>query len=112
MKKIAFLCLLAALTVFNLSCKKEEANKLTEFDISYSTNLTIPSASMTVSNPTLTPITVEFTTPNVPTKQSSTFTAQKTAQNLVDEIKMTKFDISVSGAGANLDFLKSLTMRV
>lgn len=112
MKKIVFLCFLAALTFFNLSCKKEEANKLTEFDINYSTNLTIPSASMTVSNPTVTPITVEFTTPNVPTKQSSTFSAQKTAQNLVDEIKMTKFDISVSGAGANLDFLKSLTIYV
>jgi hypothetical protein len=112
MKKIFCFYFILTFVAFAISCKKEDANKLTEFDINYSTNLTIPSASMTVSNPTVTPITVEFTTPNVPTQQSSTFSAQKTAQNLIDVIKMTKFDISVSGTGANLDFLKSLTIYV
>jgi hypothetical protein len=112
MKKIISFSFITALLVFGVSCKKEEAAKLTEFDISYSTNLTIPSASMTVSNPSLTPTTVEFTTPNVPTQQAAKFSAEGTAKNLIDQIKMTKFDISVSGAGANLDFLKSLTVYI
>jgi len=112
MKKIISFSFITALLVLGVSCKKEEAAKLTEFDISYSTNLTIPSANMTVSNPSLTPTTVEFTTPNVPTQQAAKFSAEGTAKNLIDQIKMTKFDISVSGAGANLDFLKSLTVYI
>lgn len=112
MKKIISLCLVLSFVFFNISCKKEEADKLTEFDINYSTSLTMPSSSITVSSSSITPTTVEFTTPNIPTEQSSKFNAEKTAQNLIDQIKMTKFDISVSGAGANLDFLKSLTIYV
>ena len=107
MKKTIGILLITCLIVF-ISCKKD-VNKLTEFDINYSTNLTIPSASITVTTPTT---SVEFTTPNVPTQQSSKFSAEGTAQSLIDEIKMTKFDISVSGAGANLDFLKSLTVYI
>jgi hypothetical protein len=113
MRKLIFYTFIIGLIGIGISCKKkDEANKLTEFDINYSTNLTIPSASMTVSNPSLTPTTVEFTSPNVPTQQSSKFSAEGTAQSLIDEIKMTKYDISVSGAGANLDFLKSLTIYI
>lgn len=112
MKKIICLSFITALMVLNISCKKDEAKKLTEFDINYSTNLTIPSASMTVSSSSITPTTVEFTTPNVPTQQSTKFSAEGTAKSLIDQIKMTKFDISVSGAGANLDFLKSLTVFI
>ena len=41
MKKIICFSFIAALTLFNISCKKEEAKKLTEFDINYSTNLSI-----------------------------------------------------------------------
>ena len=111
MNKLVYISsLIAFFMTFVVSCKKEEANKLTEFDINYSTNLTIPSASMTVSNPSVTPTTVEFTTPNVPTQQSSKFSSEGTAKNLIDEIKMTKFDVSVSSG--NLDFLKSLTVYI
>ena len=110
MRKILSLSILCALISLAVSCKKkDEANKLTEFDINYSTNLTIPSSSITVSTGTN---SVEFTTPNVPTQQSSKFSAEGTAQSLIDEIKMTKFNISVSGTGANLDFLKSLTVYI
>lgn len=110
MKKILNLLLVIAFIGFGLSCKKkEEANKLTEFDISYSTNLTIPSASITVTTPTT---SVEFTTPNVPTQQSSKFSAEGTAQSLIDEIKMTQFKVSTTGTGNNLDFLKSLTVYI
>jgi hypothetical protein len=110
MKNILTLLVLTGFIGFGLSCKKkEEANKLTEFDIDYSTNLSIPSSSITVTTPTT---SVEFTTPNVPTQQSSKFNSEGTAQSLIDEIKLTKFNISVSGSNANLDFLKSLTVYI
>ncbi len=112
MKKIVCFTVITVITLFNISCKKEETNKLTEFDINYSSNLSIPSASVPVTSSSITPTTVEFTTPNVPTQQSTKFSAEGTAKSLVDQIKMTKFDISVSGAGANLDFLKSLTVYI
>ena len=117
MKKFLCLSLVLALVAFGLSCKKkEEVNKLTEFDIDYSTNLSIPSSSMTVSSPTATPVSVEFTTPNVPTQQSSKFSEAGTAQNLIDEIKMTRFNITAVSTSttttANLDYLKSLTIYI
>jgi len=110
MKKFIYFFIIAAIFTIHCSCKKEEANKLTEFDINYSTNLTIPSASITVAvSPTT---SVEFTTPNIPTQNSTKFSAAGTSKSLVDEIKMTKFDLSVSGTGANLDFLKSVTIYI
>lgn len=109
MKKIAIFSFMVAFIGFCLSCKKKEVDKLTEFDINYSTNLTIPSASIAINSPTT---SVEFVTPNVPTQQSAKFSAEGTTKSLIDEIKMTKFDISVSGSGATLDFLKSMTVYI
>ena len=109
MKKITSFVIIITIIGFGLSCKKKEVDKLTEFDINYTANLAIPTASIPVSSPTT---SVEFTTPNIPTQQSTKFSAEKTAKNLIDIIKMSKYDISVSGAGANLDFLKSLTIYI
>lgn len=109
MKKIFGYLFIISLIGFGLSCKKKEVDKLTEFDINYTTNLSIPSASVPVSSPTT---SVEFTTPNVPTLQASKFSAEGTAKNLISEIKMTKFNLSAVGTGANLDYLKSLTIYI
>ena len=109
MKNFFYSLFIFSLIGFNFSCTKKEVNKLTEFDIDYTTNLTIPSASITVSTPTT---SVEFTTPNIPTQQSTKFSAEGTAKDHVDEIKLTKFNLSVSGTGANLDFLKSVTVYI
>jgi hypothetical protein len=109
MKKIFGYLFIATLLGLGLSCKKKEVDKLTEFDINYTTNLSIPSASVPVSSPTT---SVEFTTPNVPTQQAAKFNAEGTAKNLISEIKMTKFVLSAVGTGANLDYLKSLTIYI
>jgi hypothetical protein len=100
MKKILPIILLACTGLFNSTCKKKD--KLTEFDINYTTNLTIPATSYTVDVP------ADFTTPEIPTESNNKFSAQNTAQNLIDEIKMTKFDISVSSG--NLNGLKSISI--
>ncbi len=114
MKKILSLSFIIAFIAFGLSCKKkEEVNKLTEFDINYSTNLSIPSNSIAVNSQTT---SVEFTTPNVPTQQATKFSEAGTAQNLIDEIKMTKFNITAISSSttttADLDYLKSVTIYI
>ena len=99
MKKILSFLIVSAIVGLSLSCKK---NKTVEFDIDYTTSLTIPSTSVTVNVP------ADFSSPEIPTDSKDKFTSQKTVQNLVDEIKLTKFDLSV--AAGNLNFLKSLNI--
>lgn len=115
MKKILSFSFMIALFGFNLSCKKKEVDKSFDFNIDYTTNLTIPSASMTVSNPSVTPTPVEFTTPNIPTQQATKFSEAGTSPNLIDKIVMTKFNLSAIGTGtttANLDYLNSITIYI
>jgi len=109
MKKIINLLLVVSLVIFGLSCKKtkEKVDELTEFDMSYSYNLTIPSTSIA---PTNTTVPVSFTTPDIATNSSSTFSNHKTVADKVSEIKLTNFKISTTGT--NLDYLKSLTVYI
>jgi hypothetical protein len=107
MKKAINVFAFIALIVFSLSCKKKKVDELTEFDIEYTANLSVPSASIAVNSPTT---SVEFVTPNIPSRQLSVFSAKKTAKYLVDEIKFTRFDLTAAGTGANLDFLKSVSI--
>jgi hypothetical protein len=107
MKKFIPLIFAAACIFFNLSCNKktkDQVNQATEFDISYSTSLSVPSNTMSLNVP------IDFTTPDVPTQSNQKFLDNKTAAELVDEIKFTKFNISAGGG--NLDFLKSLSIYV
>jgi len=100
MKKIVRVIIILSLALgFSVSCKKD---KFTEFDIDYTTTLSIPAASITVNVP------ADFNSPEIPTDSKDKLTSEKTLQNLVEEIKMTKFDISV--ANGNLNFLKSLSI--
>lgn len=91
--------IILVITALNVSCKK---NKVTEFNIDYTTTLSIPSSSITVNIP------ADFTSPDINTDSKNKFISEKTVQNLVDEIKMTRFDLSV--ASGNLNFLKSLNI--
>ena len=94
------------------SCQKtkDEVNKATEFDMNYSTgDITVPSSTLTtvVSGSTQ---TVEFNTPEISTASTSRFTSESTTQDLIDEIKMTKFN--VSNSNGNLNFLKSINIYI
>ncbi len=112
MKKVLSLSFIITLFFCSLSCKKKEVDKLTEFDIEYTTNLSIPSSSITVTTPTT---SVEFTTPNVPTQQATKLSEAGTSQSLINEIKMTRFNITAIGTGtttAYLDYLKTVTIYI
>ena len=88
------------------SCKKtkETVDELTEFDISYTTNFTVASTSVVVNTP------ADFTTPDIPTNTSSSYPNNKTAVSLIDQVKLTKFNVTADSS--NFDYLKSLTIFI
>lgn len=94
-----------ALITFS-SCKKtqETVDEFTQFDLSYTTNFTVPSASVVVNTP------ADFTTPDIPTNTSSSYPNNKTAISLIDEVKLTKFNVTADSS--NFDYLKSLTIYI
>lgn len=107
MKKILSLCVILTAILFSLSCKK--VNKLTQFDINYSNKVTVPAATYTINVPgDTTSVPAEFNTPIIPTDAANKFNAQKTSVKLIDEIKLTRLNISV--ATGNLDAIKSIAV--
>lgn len=109
--------LIFAVLVFTgiTSCQKtkDQVNKAAEFDMNYSTgDITIPSASIpsTLTGSSATTQVVEFNTPEISTASASKFTSESTTQDLIEEIKMTKFNISNSSG--NLNFLKSISIYI
>jgi len=106
MKKIISLFIIILFAFANNSCKKakEEVDEITEFDIDYQTSMNVPTNTISLNVP------IDFTSPNVATNSTTKLAENKTASNMIDYIKMTKFDVSV-GTG-NLDFLKSLNIYV
>ena len=108
MKKILFV--LAGAVLFGItSCQKtkDSINSLTEFDIPYSSNFDVPATPSTTTSAT-TP--VDVTTPNIPTNSSSIYGNNKTSADLITEIKLSKLTISTTGA--NLDYLKSVSVYI
>jgi len=108
MKK-TILLLAASFVFFGItSCEKakEELDQLTEFDIPYSTNVTIPET--TLNNTVSATAPIDLKTPDIPTNSSAAFSGNKTSAELISEIKMTKLTISVPSG--NLDFVKSISI--
>lgn len=95
-KTISKITILALIIGLNVSCKK----KPVEFDINYTNTVTIPATAVSINVP------ADFDSPEISTDSKNKFSSHNTARELIDEIKMTKFDLSV--ANGNLDFLKSL----
>jgi hypothetical protein len=105
MKKPIAAALIATIFIVS-SCKKtkETVDEFTQFDLSYTTTFTVPAASVTVNTP------ADFTTPDVPTNTSASYPNNKTTYSLVDEVKLTKFNVSADSS--NFDYLKSLTIFI
>jgi hypothetical protein len=104
-KTILALVLVSGLAIL-WACQKtkDQVNEATEFTIDYSTTLSLPASSVIVNSP------VDFSTPDIPTTSSTRFASEKTTKELIDEIVLSKFNISTTGA--NLNFLKSLTISI
>lgn len=108
MKKAAGLLFAVLVFAGITSCQKtkDDINKATEFDMDYSTQVTIPSTTLALPQGTTQPI--DFSTPQISTQSSSRFTAESTTKDLIDEIKLTK--LNISNPSGNLNFLKSISI--
>lgn len=105
MKKILYVLLSAMVFIGIGSCTKKDVNELTEFDINYSNELTIPSTSFTTVT-----VPVDLNTPEFATNINSNASSNKTTSDLISEIKLTKFNLANSSG--NLDFLKSVSIYI
>jgi len=105
MKKLAAIMAYSVLLTGLFSCQKakDDINKATEFDMSYSVDVPVPSnPNYTVTTP------IDVSTPEISTGSAGRFTSENTTKDLITEIKLTKFNIS--NASGNLNFLKSISI--
>ena len=102
MKKITVVLL--GLLLLTFSCK--EVDKLTQFNMDYTSSITIP-ATFGIDIP------IDIWTPNIPTNSETEFESNNTAKNLIEEIVMTKMSMTISSpANANFDFLKEIEIYI
>lgn len=101
MKRIGILISAACLFAFG-SCKK--VNEATEFDIDYTSNVSVPAAQIIIGVP------VDFESPDFETGVADRFASEKTTRELVDEIVLTKFNITA--LSGNLDYIKSISVYI
>jgi hypothetical protein len=106
MKRKETLILLAATLITITSCQKlkDEANKATEFDISYTSEVNVPAAKYDTSG------TIAFTSDEISTQSSEKFAAEKTAKDLITEIKLT--NLKMSADVGNFDHIKSFSVSI
>ncbi len=94
--------LLVFLTLFG--CKM--LNKLTQFDVPYTTSFTIPAAP-------LMGLLSDIYTPDITTNSEQTFSGNNTAANLVQEVTLESLKLTItSPQGKTFDFLKSAEVYI
>jgi hypothetical protein len=85
-------------------CK--EIQKLTQFDMEYNVTVVIPS-STGINLP------INLFSPDVTTNSESTFAVNDTRKDLIEEIKLTKLNLThTSPPNGNLGFLKSIEIFI
>ncbi len=103
MKKL-FLLTLFSLSLCQFSCKKVQ--ELTQFDLNYSSEITIPSA---------TGLNLPFaiSTPDIPTNIESEFSVKDTNKDLIEKITLKSLKLSITNpTEGNFDFLKSVEIYI
>lgn len=102
MKKIFYFLLGALFLLYG--CKK--ANKLTQFDINYTTTVTIPS-STGINTP------FNLTSPDIETNSDSKFQINSTRKDKVESISLKQLELAVKLPNTgNFDFLKSIEVYI
>lgn len=98
------LILLSLLFLPAFACKK--IDKLTHFTMEFNETVVIPSSAG---------INLPFNvlTPDIQTNSESTFASNDTRKDLVEEIRLTKLDLTLkSPAGSDFGFLKSVSVFI
>ncbi len=96
--------LLLVVSTFLVGC--QSLSKLTQFDMPYSTSVTIP-ASTPLNLP------FNFSTPLVETNSTQFFTSNGINKDLIDKIVLKKLEMTVSSpTNGNFNFLKSIEIYI
>jgi hypothetical protein len=96
--------LFAVITTTIWSCK--EVNKLTQFNMNYSDEITIP-ATLGIDLP------IDIWTPDIPTNSSSTFESNNTHKDLIQQIILKKMILTItSPEESTWDFLKEIEIYI
>lgn len=104
MKKIVIISLISIGIITSNSCKK--LDELTQFDLDYTSKVTVPSSS--VVN-----IPIDLSTPDIETNYQDQLSSNETSTDLVDDIKLAVMNINAKEPqGSNLDFLKSVQVFI
>ena len=102
MKKLIFL--LATVILSTYSCK--EVNKLTQFNMDYNDEITIP-ATLGINLP------IDVWTPNITTNSTSTFESNNTHKDLIQQIVIKKMVLTIkTPESATWDFLKNIEIYI
>ena len=92
------LLIIGILLISMVSCNK--LDKLTQFNLDYSENITIPSSTI-VSLP------FEIVSPDITTNSESNFESNNTRKDLIEEVILTELKASIiSPNSANFSFMK------
>ena len=101
--KTKLLGIFLGLSFVFLSCDK--IDKLTHFTINYDSETTIP-ATLYIDIP------INVWTPNIPTNSTETFESNNTHKDLIEEIILTKMEMTITTEGASWDFMKSIEIYI
>ncbi|WP_422359781.1 hypothetical protein [Reichenbachiella sp.] len=87
-----------------LSCS--EIDKLTQFNMRYSSTVTIPSSSI-VSLP------INLDTPDINSNSESTFSGNNTRKDLIEEIRLTEMTLTISSpTDGTFSFLEAISISI
>lgn len=103
MKKTGIISIIALLLFFG-QCK--EIDKLTQFDLDYTSEVTIP-ANAGINIP------IDILTPDIETNTEDEFAVNDTRKDLVEEITLKEAKLRIlSPDGQNFDFLKTIRIYI
>lgn len=98
----SYTCLILLLVITSCSTLDE----LTKFDISYDESVTIP--ALPISG-----VPLSINTPEIETDSESTFSINNTSKNLIEEIKLTEFRLTlVNPDDADFSFLETVEIYI
>ena len=109
MKKHFFI--IAALAVITASCSVfDKLDELTKFDLPYDTSVNIEAS---VKLPIPAGQTISIPTPPITTNSEEQFEVNKTAKNLIEEIKLKELTLKVkTPEDGNFDFVNSIELFI
>ena len=102
MKKLMIVLSIVLLSIY--SC--EEVDKLTQFNMDYEEEITIP-ATFGIDLP------IDIWTPNIPTNSTSTFESNNTHKDLIEQIILKKMNLTITSPDESTwDFLKKIEIYI